>query len=63
MKTLVSTKFALALLICLLSSAFAFADSARAALTPVKANRHHAQRHHAHKAAKHHTPKRRRHTV
>ena len=57
MKKVVAT-----LVICLLSSAFALADTSHSSLSRVKANHHKVTRHHAHKATKHTAPKRR-HTV
>ena len=58
------TRFFSAMMICVLTCAFAWAVPNQASLVPVKATHQHAQRHKAHKAGKHHAPKRHRyHTV
>jgi hypothetical protein len=51
------------LLICLLSSVFALADTSHASLALVRNHRHHARQHHAHRAAKHRASHRQRHSV
>jgi hypothetical protein len=50
-------------LICVFSSALAWAVPSHAKIVRVKANHHHAQHHHAHKATKHHAPKHHHHAV
>lgn len=56
-------KFFLFLLLCVVPSMLALADTPQASLIPVKKTHQLAKRHHAHKAAKHKAPKRKYHTV
>ena len=56
-------KFFLVLLMCLVPTAFALADTPHASLILVKKTHQRIKRHHAHKAAKHKAPKRKYHTV
>jgi hypothetical protein len=56
-------KLFLLLLMCIVPSTFALADTPHASLIPVKKTHQRVQRHHAHKAAKHKAPKRKYHTV
>lgn len=56
-------KLFLLLLLCIVPSTFALADTPHASLTPVKKTHQRVKHHHAHKAAKHKAPKRKSHTV
>ena len=56
-------KFFLLLLLGIVSSTFALADTPHASLSPIKKTHPRVRRHHAHKAAKHKAPKRKYHTV